>query len=350
MLACIRFVLALAALFYAAAIALRNFLYSKGWLKTYRPNAPVISIGNITVGGTGKTPLVIWLCNMLSRKGIASVILTRGYKTKKGDLSDEPALLRQTCRQAEVIVNSNRAAAADKAVNQFGAKVLIMDDGFQHRRLQRDVDIVTIDATCPFGYGKLLPAGLLREAPGALKRAHAVVITRCDQITQEQLSQLQQQLKTINAEMIITTAIHNPICAKSGPDEEISLQQLSDKRIFAFCAIGNPESFLSTIKALQCKLAGAKFYNDHHHYSEADISDIYKTAQSANADLILTTHKDYTKIAPFLQPQLKLTCRNREQPPKNIRFAYLAIELKFTAGEDKLRRLIQDKLAGKIIG
>jgi len=172
-----RSALGVAGAVYTIGIRLRNLLYCKGWLKAHRVNAIVFSVGNITTGGTGKTPLVIWLYNLLRQKNYGCAILTRGYKAtqnskhKTQNYFDEPAILAETCPKAKVIVNPDRVASAAAAVNKFGANVLIMDDGFQHRRLGRDLDIVTIDAMCPFGYGKLLPAGLLREPATALKKS-----------------------------------------------------------------------------------------------------------------------------------------------------------------------------------
>ncbi|MBA7659846.1 Tetraacyldisaccharide 4'-kinase [subsurface metagenome] len=171
--AILRFFLEAAAKLYAAIIALRNLAYSKGWLKVHTAGAAVISVGNITVGGTGKTPLTIWLCNLLREKNVDCAVLTRGYKTTQ-NYYDEPAVLAEACPHAKVIINPDRVAAARQAINKFGVNVLIMDDGFQHRRLARDLDIVTIDAMRPLGYDKMLPAGLLREPVAALKRADAV--------------------------------------------------------------------------------------------------------------------------------------------------------------------------------
>ena len=339
----LRFSLAVASCFYSAVIGLRNSLYSKGWLKTHRVSAVVISIGNITVGGTGKTPLVIWLCKFLRQKEVRCAVLTRGYKTTKNlklktqNYSDEPAILAKSCPEAKVVVNPDRVAAATEAVNKFGAEILIMDDGFQHRRLARDADIATIDAMCPFGYGKMLPAGLLREPVTALKRADAVVITRCDQVAEAQLNQLEKKLQQVNTNMIIARSIHSPICAKSIGNKEISLEQLKDKKIFAFCGIGNPNAFLGTIKGLGVNLVGSKIYNDHHRYKNNDVTDIYEEARYLNADLILTTQKDCTKIA------------SPTSAKEDIPLAYLEIELKFIIGEDKLKRLIKDTMACKIM-
>ena len=342
----LRFFLGIAAQVYSIVIALRNFLYSKGWLKTHRVNAAVISIGNITAGGTGKTPLVIWLYKFLQKKQIQCAVLTRGYKTHTKERGtrdegretkiDEPAILAESCPEAKVIVNPDRVAGADEAVNKFGAKVLIMDDGFQHRRLGRDLDIVTIDGTLPFGYGKMLPVGLLREPVAALKRADAAVITRCDQATEAELTQLEDKLQQINPEMVIARSIHAPICAKSIDNREISLEELKSKKIFAFCGIGNPDAFLNTIKNIEARLVDSKVYNDHYHYTDDCLADIYEQAKRLKADLILTTQKNW--FSSF----------NTGKSKFDIRFAYLAIELKFVSGEDKITQLIKDALAGKI--
>jgi tetraacyldisaccharide 4'-kinase len=327
---------------YSIPVGLRNFLYSRGWLTSHRPNTVVISIGNITVGGTGKTPLVIWLCKFLQEKGIRCGILTRGYratqnsKLKTQNYADEPAILSQSCPQAKVIVNPDRVAGAAEAVNKFGAQALIMDDGFQHLRLARDLDIVTIDATQPFGYGKLLPAGLLREPVTALGRADAVVITRCDQVKESDLAELERKLQQINSNMIIARSIHAPIWAESGESKKISLESLKGRKVFAFCGIGNPQAFLNTINVLGFDVVGSTVYDDHHYYNSDDVAGIYEQAMCGKAELILTTHKDWTKIA-------RLGALGKKMP-----LAYLAIALKFISGEDKVKDLIESTLADKI--
>jgi len=342
----LRFLLMPAAAVYSIIIRLRNFLYSKGLLRTHRVNVPVISVGNITTGGTGKTPFVIWLCRFLQNRNVACAILTRGYKTHaekrvssiqdRASRTDEPAIFAESCPEAKVIVNPDRVAGAAEGVNRFGAKALIMDDGFQHRRLARDADIVTIDAMRPFGYGKMLPGGLLREPVTGLKRANAVVITRCDQIAEAELVQLGERLRLINPNMVIARSVHAPICAKSIDNKEMSLEELKGKKVFAFCGIGNPDAFLGTIRQLGADVIGSQIYDDHYYYAENDMGDIYAQAERLNADLILTTQKDWNKIAlPALAKE-------------DIAFAYLAIELKFVSGEDKITRLIEDVLADKI--
>jgi len=345
---CLRFFLGAAAKPYAAIIALRNLAYSKGWLKVHTAGAAVISVGNITVGGTGKTPLVIWLCKFLQQKEIQCAVLTRGYKThtkkqatsdeRRATRTDEPAILTESCPQAKVIINPDRVAGAGEAVSKFKANALIMDDGFQHRRLARDLDIVTIDAMRPLGYGKMLPAGLLREPVAALKRADAVVITRCDQAGEGKLAELEKKLRLLNPDMTIARSIHRPVCAKSIDGSQISIDELKDKRILAFCGIGNPDAFFNTVNGLGCDIVSSKIYDDHHQYTDDCLAGIYEQAGHLKADLILTTQKDWAKITQLAPVK------------KDIPLAYLAIELKFISGEDKITRLIEDALAGKITG
>ena len=334
----LRFLLGATSVGYSIAIGLRNFLYSAEWLKTHSADAVVISLGNITTGGTGKTPLVIWLCKKII-SDYQCAILTRGYKTiaqEPEQLTDEPAIFSESCPEVKVIVNPDRVAGAEEAAIKFGTKVLVMDDGFQHRRLARDLDIVAIDATLPFGYGRMLPAGLLREPVLSLKRASAVVITRCDQIAENELSSLEEKLHLINPDMVISRSIHAPAYVKSIDNKEIHFEQLKGKKIFAFCGIGNPGSFLNTIKTTGAELVGSKIFNDHHHYTEACIGDIFEQAELLKADLILTTQKDQNKIP---RPASSKT---------EIPLAYIGIEIKFLSEEEKLWGLIEKTLAGKM--
>jgi len=348
----LRFLLYIASIFYQLVVCLRNFLYSSGWLKIHHANAIVISVGNITVGGTGKTPFVIWLCKFLQQKNIQVAILTRGYKAlqqkrassieNRDSRIDEPGILADNCPQAKIIVNPDRVAGANEAVNKFGAKCLIMDDGFQHRRLARDLDIVTIDATLPFGYGRMLPAGLLREPLDSLKRADAIVITRSNQVSESELNQIEEKIQKIKPNMIIARSIHSPAYVKTTENKEISIEQLRGKKIFAFCGIGNPDAFIETMKGLGVNLVGSKIYDDHYHYADKDIEDIRTKAKELKAELILTTQKDWSKIIGDFQSSIS-------DFGATIPFAYLAIEIKFISGEDKITQLIEKALAGIIL-
>lgn len=343
----LRLLLNVAAFFYGLGISLRNWLYDGGQAKSYAVTAaglvtsdrtqaavPVISVGNITVGGTGKTPLVIWLCNLFREQNINCAILTRGYKGGTGS-NDEPGMLAKNCPVAKVVINPDRLAGAIEAVKKHRAQVLIMDDGFQHRRLHRDIDIVTIDAMQPFGYGRLLPAGLLREPVSVLKRAQAVILTRCDLVSRNNLTELTGAINRISPDLIVAQTKHNPVFAVSG-DKQMPIEELKGKKIYAFCGIANPEAFLATVGMVGADIAGSKIHDDHHNYTVNDINDIYSDAAKSGAQMILTTEKDYNKLSPPTSGGGDLV------------LSYLAVRLQFVEGQDRIRELIERSLAGKI--
>jgi tetraacyldisaccharide 4'-kinase len=318
---------------YKIAVGLRNFCYDKHLLRTYGAGAVVISVGNITTGGTGKTPLVIWLCRFLETRSLKCAVLTRGYKVGGSKFADEPVILARSCPGAKIVVNPDRVEGARKAVAESGVDVLVMDDGFQHRRLKRDLDIVAVDATCPFGYGRMLPAGLLREPVKSLRRADAVVITRYDQVSAEQVQQIRKQIEDIAPQLTIAKAIHKHPCAKAVGGRTLSIDELKEKAIFAFCGVGNPDAFMNRLAEFGLNIAGSKVYSDHHDYSGADISEIYEQAGACGADLILSTEKDWVKSS-LLAPR-----------DDDIVFAYLACELAFVDGVDKIEALIEKSVS-----
>ncbi len=332
---------------YSLIIRLRNFFYDRHFFTTYQVKAAVISIGNVTAGGTGKTPLVAWICNnitkdhVINNKDYRLAILTRGYKTtqnsklKTQNYVDEPAILAENCPNAQVVIDPDRVKGAAQAIGKFSANVLVMDDGFQHRRLSRDLDIITIDATCPFGYGRIIPAGLLREPLNSLKRADAIVITRCSQVSETQLNLIEDKLRNIKHNILIARSIHQPVYIKTIDNRQIKLEEFKNRKVFAFCGIGNPDSFINSLKNMGYEITGSKIFNDHYNYTENTLSDIQKQAQNLGSEVILTTQKDWTKIRLL-------------EAAKDLPLAYLAIEIKFLKGEDELRCLIEETLEGKI--
>jgi len=168
-----------------------------------------------------------------------------------------------------------------------------------------------------------------------------VVITRCDQINETKLRELEEKLREVNPNIVIARSIHRPICARLTDGKEIGIEQLKGKKVFAFCGIGNPQAFFGTIKSIGTEVAGSKIYDDHHHYTPDDLSEIYEQAGTVKAELILTTQKDWTRITGDFRFQIS-------DFRKPIPFAYLAIELKFVSGEDKIRNLIEKALTGRI--
>jgi len=349
--AALRGLLCCASQVYKLAVLLRGGLYSLGVLKTYRAAVPVISVGNITTGGTGKTPLVVWLVKFLQGKGLSCAVLTRGYKAGKRcgkETSDEPAILASHCPGTKVIVEPDRIAGANEATEKFGADVIVLDDGFQHVRLGRDLDIVTIDALCPFGYEKLLPAGLLREPVWALRRAQAVVITRCDQQSEEQLARIEKKLRSVNPGLTVARSVHRALFAESLGGDSIALENLKGKKVFAFCGIGNPEAFFNTLELLGAQPAGTKAYADHHDYKGDDISDILTQASRLRAEYVLTTEKDWTRVAALLRKMKNESQTESAQSKQDVVFGCLHIELQLTAGAEQFKSLIESTLAGRI--
>ncbi len=319
----LRVLLRPAGLLYGLIISVRNRLYDLGILKSHSVEVPVICVGNLTAGGTGKTPLVIWLCNYLTSKGIHCAILTRGYKTNVRRMTDEPALLAKACGDVPVIVNSDRVAGARKAIEKYRAQILIMDDGFQHRRLRRELDIVTVDATCPFGYGRILPAGLLRESPRGLKRAAAAVITRSDQVRPEELRAIETKIRDIAPDLPIAKTVHQLKHAVTVKNEEIPLDALAGKPVYAFCGIGNPEAFFLSLKQSGLEVVGTMIFDDHHAYTQDDMRRVFEQADACGAKVILCTQKDWGKSALLA-------------PKSGLVFATLAMELDFVEEFDRI--------------
>ncbi len=321
---------------YSGIVRVRNHLYASGRLHCESVSARVISVGNLTTGGTGKTPLVIWLCRLLRARQLRCAILTRGYKMYKGELSDEPAVLTAQCPDVPLVINPDRVTGAGEAICNHNAQVLVLDDGFQHRRLARDLDIVAIDATLPFGYGRVLPAGLLREPVAGLRRADAVVLTRCDQVSDEALQRIEQAVRRVNHNLTIVRSIHAPAGIETAEGRKIATHALAGKRVFAFCGLGNPQSFFRTIERLGGKLVATKTFDDHYRYTAQDLSRLHKQAARQKAELILTTQKDWTK-----------TTRLRT-PPGPPPLAYLAVELQIIAGEPELTALIESAVGSRM--
>ncbi|MGH2270664.1 tetraacyldisaccharide 4'-kinase [Anaerohalosphaeraceae bacterium U12dextr] len=324
----LRAVLRCFALVYAAAVRCRNLLYQYGLIRSHAMQVPVISIGNITTGGTGKTPLVIWLCRYLSQKQIRCAVLTRGYKTTAGEMSDEPALLAKSCPGVQVVVHPDRVAGAEKALRDYQPQVLVLDDGFQHQRIQRDLNIVAIDATCPFGYDKLLPAGLLREPISELKRADAAIITRFDLADAQQASHIEQRIRDLAGPIPVARAVHRHTHAILTNGQPLPLEKLRTMKLFVYCGIGNPQAFMHCLQQDGFTIVGTCFFNDHHDYTMQDIKSIAAKAQHCGADMAVCTQKDWVKTAVF--------CRQIE----SFSFGAMALELEFAANAEAIEALI----------
>jgi len=315
-----RTTLALGSLPYAALMRLRRWAYRKNLLPAAGAEAPVICIGNITTGGTGKTPMVAWVVEHLAAAGYAPAILTRGYKARAGR-SDEAELLRALCPRAAVVVNADRLAGASQAL-AGGADVLVMDDGFQHRRLRRDLDIVLIDATCPFGFGKCLPRGLLREPLQALSDADALVVTRSDAVSGDDLDALEHRLRELAPRASLHRAVHEPTGLLDPTGQVAPTAALAGRKVLAFCGIGNPWHFFRTVTDLGAALVAREAFDDHVDYTDPILRALAGQAQACGAEILVTTQKD----------AVKLRAARLGRP-----IWALAVRIRLTAGEASLK-------------
>ena len=287
--------------------------------------------------------MVVWLCRYLREKALKPAILTRGYKAIDNQGNDEVRLLRQLLPDVPVVVDSDRARGGRYAIEHYYAQVLVMDDGFQHRQLHRDLDIVLIDCTCPFGYGSVLPRGLLRELPTGLSRADIIVLTRTDQVSNDELNTLQQKLQHwFNANekhncraSIIVQSCHQPVAIGRPDGSALSPDAVHNKAVVAFCALGNPDAFVQSLHQLGARVVAQRFFDDHYHYTLDDYQQLKRLAQQKKADWLLTTEKDWVKLQN-LAPSSEMT---------NIH--WLAIENKIIQNRQQLCHKMDQLLVEK---
>lgn len=286
------------ALLYGGVAAVRNGLFALGWKQVHRLDVPVVSIGNLSVGGTGKTPTTAWLCELAKAAGRTPGVLARGYGRAAGaSLNDEGLLLQRRLPWILQEQDPDRVSAGRRLV-QRGADFVVLDDGFQHRRLHRDLDVVCLDATMPFGNGHCLPAGDLREFRSGLRRAGLVLLTRADDLDREQLGQRVERIRQISAKPAIGVyaCVHAPTsCVAQPSGEELSLDQLKGRRVVLLSAIARPRSFRETVSRLGCVVVAELVHRDHHRFRSDELEFAAATARDADA-LLLTTEKDDARI------------------------------------------------------
>lgn len=299
---------------YGVAMKARHALYRSGRFRTRELGAPVISVGNLTTGGTGKTPLVEWIANELARKGRRVCILTRGYGRRRSATrvivsngseiltdanqgGDEPLLLAERLKgKAAVICDADRVAAASWAVENLKSDAFVLDDGFQHLRVARDLNILTMDATNPWGNRRLLPAGNLRESPVELARADCIVITRSDD--SNQMEELQREIDELSGgrPSFRSRMAFRRLRQVSDGESQVDPDEIKASRVAAFCGIGNPESFFSLVRRAGYQLCHTQTFRDHHIYSQADIDRVVSQSNKRGAQVLLTTAKDEVKL------------------------------------------------------
>ncbi len=304
-------VLVFLSMIYGTLVWLRKTLYALRLLKVRRLSVRVISIGNITLGGTGKTPAVISIAELLLRHGKRPVVLSRGYGRQdesmivavsdgRGRLADckiagdEPCLIGARVPGLPVVAGSDRHKAGAFALREFGPDTIILDDGFQHIRLERNLDIVLLDASVPFGNRRLFPAGILREPLSGLGRCQAVLITR---------AHAAKDMETFKAEIQkhckakIFTSRHEPLELIDITSEEVRpVTALRGTKALAFSGIAKPGAFISVLRSLGADVRAEASYPDHYRYDKSDLAALFKRAADVKASIIVTTEKDGVRL------------------------------------------------------
>lgn len=313
--------------FYSAAMRLRAFLYSKGILKQHRLPAPVISVGNLTIGGTGKTPLVQYITKKLSRRGLKPAVISRGYGGRaKAQINivsngknllldaalggDEPRLLAENLPGVPVLTGNKRVVTGLHAIKELGADVIVLDDGFQHLGVQRDIDLVLFHADTLLSTNRVLPGGDLREPLAALNRSHGFIITGVSPDNGKRVQVFQQFLNQRFPDKPIFTALYQPATVlKKGLAQAVTTipaAEAAGMMLYGFCGIANPASFKQLLVQEQYNLVGFKAYRDHHAYSKRDLHELGKLARKAGAQALIATEKDFVKLKSLFLPDIPI--------------------------------------------
>ncbi len=346
-------------LLYGSSVKLREKFYKKGIFRSEKLPCTVISIGNITAGGTGKTPMAIYVAKLATRLGYKTAIVSRGYKggaEKTGGVvsngktiymspdmaGDEPFMMASCLKDVPVVVGQNRFKAGMSAVKEFSPDIIVLDDAFQHLRVKRDIDLVLLDSSKPFGNNHLLPRGLLREPVSSLLRGDAYIMTRSDSAGQGSFSKVRE----IAQGKPVFSCFHVPFLSgivkknnsadlKQGytvSQSEYNTEFLQGRRVVAFSGIAKNDDFRRTVDSFKCNQLNFMEFPDHYKYSDDDLQHILNSAKHAKADYILTTEKDYVRIAHRLSWPVDL--------------AVIGIEISF--GEDDFSMFIENRLKQKL--
>ncbi len=318
-------------LVYQIVIRWRNRKFESGKNVT-RVEVPVISVGNLTTGGTGKSPLVIWLAQFLRTQNIRVAVLSRGYGAQANQTSDEALELEQRLTDVPHLQNASRVESARIAIDELEMQAIVLDDAFQHRKIARDLDIVLIDCTRPFGFGHLLPRGLLREPLSSLARADVIILSRCDQVNASEVAEIKSTIQK-HSQAPIAKVQSRASHLLQADGQTASLESLRDKKSYAFCGIGNAENFWATLERLDFNVRNKMPFPDHHNYDREDINRIGNAAKRSHADFIVCTHKDLVKVDINELQGLPIYA--------------LIVEIEFCDGADAMKNLILASVSSK---
>ena len=337
---------------YKLAVRLRAYGYERGWLRRQQLSVPVISIGNLTIGGTGKTPLVIHITEWLLAEGKRVAVLSRGYRRTSQEArlmvsdgarilagpreaGDEPYLIAQRCPRAIVAVGADRYQLGRWVLDQYPLDCVVLDDGFQHLGLHRDVDLLLIDATDHYGLEQVLPAGRLREPIEAARRATAIIVTRAEETSD--IAQVLGRLRSVLDPLPITAhVIFRPKDVRSVVSSvgQAAGERVEGKTAFLVSGLGHVASFKSMVERLGMKILDEVAYPDHHLYTDMEVAGLRRRASELHAEVVITTEKDAAKLKPFLNPT-------------DTGWWAVRLRTEWTVGESALRHMIMNTLSRK---
>lgn len=323
---------------YRGLLGAREWLYARGLIRAQALDCPVVSIGNLTVGGTGKTPAVELAVRTLASLGLRPAVLSRGYKRSGGgvqivadaasirldaeEAGDEPFLLARRLPGVPVVVGASRYEAGRVARARFGVTALVLDDGFQHRTLGKDLEILMARADRPWGNGRLLPGGPLREPLRGLARAHLVVATGARRL--DEAAEVSATVRRVAPAVPVLTAVHVPTeCFESSAMRFVRLDALDGARLLAFAGIGSPAGFRRTLRETAAKVVDFQEFADHHWYTREELTRLERRATEVRADGFVTTEKDWVRLRPL--------------PPLARPVYVLSVRLMLTSGEAEWR-------------
>ncbi len=302
---------------YGYCISLRQSLYEKGIFTSYTVSAPVICVGNLTMGGSGKTPVVIHIAKLLQDHGLQPAVISRGYKSRnnedvhvvadvKGVIStpvlagDEPYLLAQKLPGVPVLTGKNRLQPSKRAITDFHSDILILDDGFQHLRLQRDLDLVLFNCSTLNKQYHVFPGGLLREPYTALRRSHAILFTNYSREYSEEVATFTKKISEYLNHTNIFTSEYRPSSLADISGNRLPLDSCtSTDTLLGFCGIAAPERFLQTLNTLQYQLSDFHTFSDHHNFTKKDMDILMEKAAAYDVTACITREKDMVKLRSF---------------------------------------------------
>ncbi|MHB1038561.1 MAG: tetraacyldisaccharide 4'-kinase [Pirellulales bacterium] len=317
---------------YTLAMRLRNWRYDTGRAPVTRVDVPVVSVGNLSLGGTGKTPMVEWLARWFLARGVRVAVISRGYGAKQGGANDEALELERKLPGIVHLENPDRVAAARRAIDELGCQAILLDDAFQHRRLARDLDIVLLDALEPFGFGHVFPRGTLREPVAGLARAQVVALSRADMAEPAERARIRAEVRRLAPRAAWLELVHAPRCLRSADGGHEPLESLAGQPVAAFCGLGNPAGFRHTLATQGYRVAAFREFADHHAYAPADLASLAAWADRLDVSAVVCTWKDLVKIGVTHLGRRPLWA--------------VAIELEMPAGQPELEAKLGKLIAG----